>query len=166
MNFLLGRDGNISIIRVGTIAAILGVLIIVGGILLFLIDRASHQTPLDIAPYPSATLWYTADHSNISRSVYYQIPGASADDVAAYYQNKMRDFYGTNDEQCVRLPAAGNFPDYDKGVKDVAPFQFSCMFDHSGFEISQYTRVNIQPGIASNNTDGMVIVEYEQSWQR
>lgn len=166
MRFLLGRDGNISIIRVGTIAVVVGVIFIIGAVVAFYVDRASHQSPLDIAPFPGATVWYTADHSDISRSVFYQIPGADADNVAAYYQSKMKDFYGSGDDKCVRLPAAGNFPDYDKGVANVAPYEFSCMFDRSGFEISQYTRVNIQPGIASNKTDGMVIVEYEQSWQR
>ncbi len=166
MSFLLGRDGKISIIRVGTIAAILGIVIIIGGIVLFLLDRASHQAPLDVATYPGANLWYTADHSSVSRSVFYQIPGANADDVGAFYQTKMKDFYGSAEEQCVRLPAVGNFPDYDKGVPNIAPYQISCMFDRSGFQISQSTRVNIQPGIASNNTEGMVVVEYDQSWQR
>jgi hypothetical protein len=165
MNFLLGRDGNISIIRVGTIAAVVGLLFIVGAIVVFFVDRASHQSPLDIPPYPGANLWQTVDHSDVSRSIYYKIPGANADDVAAYYQAKMKDFYGNTDERCVRLPAAGNFASYDSGTPNVAPYQFSCMFDRSGFEISQYTRVDIQPGIPSNQTDGMVIVDYEQTWQ-
>ena len=32
MSFMVGRDGNISLFRVGTLVAILGVVLIVGGI--------------------------------------------------------------------------------------------------------------------------------------
>jgi hypothetical protein len=39
------------------------------------------------------------------------------------------------------------------------------MFDRSGFQITQSTRVNIQPGIEATGTAGMVIVEYQQTWQ-
>jgi len=54
---ILGRDGNLSFIRVGTIAAIIGILLIVVGIVLFLVDRASRQVPLEIEVYPGASLW-------------------------------------------------------------------------------------------------------------
>lgn len=163
---LWDRNGNLSIIRVGTLAAIIGVLFVVVGVVLFSLDRASHQVPLDIDAYPGATLWYQTPTSNTSRSVVYQIKDATADQVAEFYQNKMNAFNGAGDTStCVRLPSTGNFVEFDRGQKDVAPYQYSCMFDRSGFQISQYTRVNIQPGIASNQTEGMVIVEYEQNWQ-
>jgi hypothetical protein len=162
---ILGRDGNISVIRIGTIGAVIGLLLIVGGIILFFADRATHQGPLSIDLYPGATLWYEVKRSPTSQSVLYQIPGANADEVYAFYQSKLNDFVGSNEERCVRAPAAGNFPEFDRGQPDVPPYQWSCMFDRSGFQITQYTRVNIQPGVASNQTEGMVIVEYEQFWQ-
>lgn len=166
MNFLLGRDGNFSLIRVGVIGAVVGIIFIVGGILLFFVERASHQVPLDVVTYPGATPLSTVNRSDISRSVYYQIANTTADEVANFYQQKMTEFYGGGDEQCVRLPSSGNFADFDNGEPNVVPYQFSCMFDRSGFQISQYTRVNIQPGIKSNKTEGSVIVEFEQYWQR
>lgn len=162
---ILGRDGNISIIRIGTIGALIGLLLIVGGIVLFFVDRATRQSPLYIDPYPGATLWYEVKRSSSSQSVLYQIPGANADEVSAYYQNKLNEFTGSSEERCVRSPAVGNFPEFDRGRPDVPPYQWSCMFDRSGFQVTQYTRVNIQPGVASNQTEGMVIVEYEQYWQ-
>lgn len=162
---ILGRDGNISIIRVGTIAAILGLIFVAGGVVLFFLDRASHQVPLEVEPYPGATLWSEVPRSKASRSVYYQVTGATAEEVAQYYQGKMNELNGGGGETCVRVPSVGNFAEYDRGDPNVAPYQFSCMFDRSGFQITQYTRVNIQPGIASTNTQGMIVVEYEQYWQ-
>ena len=164
---ILGRDGNISIIRVGTIAAILGILIILGGIGLFFVDRASHQRPYDVDPYPGATLWYTAPRGANARQVVYRIPNATADDVAAYYQKKLTELVGSGgDDKCIRFPSTGNYEAYDKGDKSLPPFRYSCMFDRSGFQISQYTRVNIEPGVEANNSAGMVVVENEQYWQR
>lgn len=164
---ILGRDGNISIIRVGTLAAILGILIIIGGIGLFFVDRASHQRPYDVDPYPGATLWYTTSRGANARQVVYRIPNASADDVAAYYQKKLTELVGSGgDDKCLRFPSTGNYQAYDKGDKSAPPFRYSCMFDRSGFQISQYTRVNIEPGIEANNSVGMVVVENEQYWQR
>jgi hypothetical protein len=166
---MLGRDGNISIFRVAVIAIIIGVLIIAGGALSFFIDRASHQVPLEIEVYPGAVLWGQRTHSSTSRTVFYQVPNATADQVKDYYQQKMYEFYPDSADsdlrECVRSPLAGNFLEYDRGVPGVVPFQWSCMFDRSGFQITQSTRVNIQPGIEATGTAGMVIVEYQQTWQ-
>lgn len=166
MRFLFGRDGSISIIRLGTLAAILGIVLVLGGVVLFLIDRASHQVPLSIEPFPGAALWYEQPRAENSRAVVYQVVGATAEDVAAYYQRKLQEFDSGAQETCLRAPTVGNFADFDKGDPNVPPYQFSCMFDRSGFQITQYTRVNIQPGIASLQTEGKVIIEYEQYWQR
>ncbi|MBI5669183.1 MAG: hypothetical protein HZC41_14355 [Chloroflexi bacterium] len=167
---MLGRDGNISIIRVGTIAAIIGILVIIGGVVSFFIDRASHQVPLEIEVYPGAVLWGQRTHSGTARTVYYQVANASPDEVKDFYQQKMDQFYPSDVElelrTCKRSPLSGNFPEYDRGEPGVAAYQWSCMFDRSGFQITQSTRVNIQPGIQSNGTAGLTIVEYEQVWQR
>lgn len=167
---MLGRDGNISIIRVGTIAAIIGILVIIGGVVSFLIDRASHQVPLEVEVFPGAQLWGQRTHSDTGRTVYYQIANASPDQVKDYYQQKMNDFYPSDTElelrTCKRNPLNGNFPEYDRGTAGITPFQWSCMFDRSGFQITQSTRVNIQPGIPANGTAGLTIVAYEQIWQR
>jgi hypothetical protein len=163
---ILGRDGNISIIRVGTFGAIFGIILIIAAVIWFYVDRAAHQSPLEIAPFPNAEQRGVTPRSNYARSVIYYIRSATAEDVAAYYQQKMNEFYGNTDETCVRAPSQGNFFDYDQGKPDVPPYQFSCMFDNSGFQITRYTRVNIQPGIKSMDTDGLVVVQYEQYWQQ
>lgn len=163
------RRSGISIIRVGTIAAIIGVLIVIGGVISFFIDRASHQVPLEIEVFPGAVLWGQRTHSNTARTIFYQIPGADTEAVKDFYQGKMNAFYPDNVEKelrdCKRTPMVGNFAEYDRGDPNVAPYQWSCMFDRSGFQITQSTRVNIQPGIASSGTLGMTIVEYQQVWQ-
>ncbi len=166
---MLGRDGNISIFRVAVIAIIIGVLAIAGGVLSFFIDRASHQVPLEIEVYPGAVEWGRRTHSSTSRTVFYQVPNSTADQVKDFYQQKMYEFYPDSADselrECVRTPKAGNFLEYDQGKPDVVPFQWSCMFDRSGFQITQSTRVNIQPGVESIGTAGMVIIEYQQTWQ-
>ena len=164
---VLGRDGNISVVRVGTIAAIIGVLIILGGIGLFFIDRASHQRPYEIDPYPGATLWYSNPQASNARQVVYRVKGASAEDVAAYYQKKLTELEGSSgDDKCLRFPPTGNYDAYTKDPKSSAPYRFSCMFNRSGFEIEQYTRVNIEPGVEANKSVGMVVIENVQHWQR
>lgn len=163
---ILGRDGNISIIRVGTFAAIFGILLIVAAVIWFFIDRAGHQSPLDIQPFPNAEQRAVMPLSSYARNVIYYIRSTSAEDVAAYYQQKLNEFYGNSEETCVRAPSQGNFFDYDQGKPDVPPYQFSCIFDNSGFQLTRYTRVNIQPGIKSMDTEGFVVVQYEQYWER
>lgn len=163
------RDGGFSLIRVGLIAAFIGVLIIAGGAISFFMDRASRQTPLEIELYPGAALWGTRTRSVTAQSVYYQVPNTSPEQVKDYYQQKMNQFYSGDEapelRSCKRNPSSGNFLEYDRGNPEVVPYQWSCMFDRSGFQITQSTRVNIQPGVASNGTAGMTIVEYEQVWQ-
>ena len=164
---ILGRDGKISVIRAGSLAAVIGILVILGGIGLFFVDRATHQRPYEIDPFPGATVWYKTDRATNARQVVYRVQGASADDVAAYYQKKLTELTGSSGEdRCLRFPSTGNYEAYNKGDKSIAPYRFSCMFDRSGFQISQSTRVNIQPGVEANNSVGMIVIEYEQSWQR
>ena len=164
---MLGRDGNISVIRVGTLAAIVGLLFIVGAIAFFFIDRASHQVPLEIEPYPGATVGGKVPHSSTSRTAFFQIPNVSPEDVVAYYQGKMDSFYGPNTEpeirECKRFPAVGDQIEYQRGEPGVTPYQYTCLFDRSGFFISQLTTVIIQPGIDTNK--GITIVAHDQSWQ-
>jgi hypothetical protein len=166
MSFIMGRDGNISVIRVGTIAAILGILFIVGAIVWFYVDRAAHQSPLEIEPFPNAQQRGITPRSNTARSVIYYAEGTTPEDVAAFYQQKLNNFYGNTDEACVRSPSQGNFPQFEQGDPNVPPYQYSCLFDNSGFQITRYTRVNIQPGIKSLDTEGIVVIQYEQYWQQ
>jgi hypothetical protein len=164
---MLGRDGNISVIRVGTLAAIVGGLLIVAAIVFFFIDRGSHQVPLEIEPYPGSLVGGQVTRSNNSRTEYFQITNASAEDVVAYYQGKMNGFYGAGTEkelsQCKRFPPVGNQTEFDRGTAGITPYQYTCLFDRSGFFVSQYTTVLIQPGIADN--EGTVVVAHDQTWE-
>lgn len=71
----------------------------------------------------------------------------------------------------MQLNAVSAFPRWAKRPRETgqsAPFQFSCMFDHSGFRSTQYTLVVIYPGLANPDpldAAGMTVVKYEQLWQ-
>lgn len=164
---MLGRDGNVSVVRVGTIAAVVGVLFIVGAIAAFFLDRASHQQPLEVQAYPGAADAGRIDRSDISRTVFFQVAGITPEEVVAYYQQKMDEFYGSGTEielrGCKRFPSSGNQFEFDRGDAGVVPYQFTCLFDRSGFFASQFTRVTIQPGIGDN--EGFTMISHDQTWQ-
>jgi hypothetical protein len=173
MNFLLGRDGKISVFRVGVAAAVLGILFIVGGIIIFSIEQTTYAQPLNIDPYPNAIDWGTIVYSNTSRSLRFKIPNKTPEDVVAYYQQKLDEFYGkdTSDPnaKCQRIPAAGNSPDYDPTKSDKVPYYYTCMFDRSGFNTLQSTQVKIQPGVKNSDpkldSEGATVVSHDQQWQ-
>lgn len=164
---MLGRDGNISVIRVGTIAAIVGVLFIIGAIAAFFLDRSSYQRPFDVQSYPGATSSGQVDRSETSRTLYFQAPGISPEEIVAFYQQKMDEFYGSGTEielrGCKRFPSSGNQLEYDRGDAGVVPYQFTCLFDRSGFFASQFTTVTVQPGIDDN--EGITLIAHDQTWQ-
>jgi len=176
---IYGRDGKISMLRLGALAGLLGLVFVIIGLVTFFVDRSSHQVPLDIAAYPGAQSAGVQPRAATIRSVFYIIPEAAADEVATYYQQKLDEHYGNatsdqNREQCERFPpdfdpgieSDGDFfPEFLEGVPDVPPYRYICLFDRSGLYISQYTKVTIEPGIAANDQEGMVVVEYEQTWQ-
>lgn len=168
MSLFFGRDGKLSIVRVGTLIAIIGVLLIGGGFLAFNLDQNTYREPLDVEPYPGAESWGNDPGGATSRTLYYLVPGVAPEDVVAYYQQKLTDFSGSRDEVCIRNPFEGSFPDADQPGK--VPYQFTCLFQRVGQSASQTTLVTIQPGVASDdperNTLGRAVIVYEQRWQR
>jgi hypothetical protein len=163
---MIGRRSRLNVVRMGTIAAILGVLVVGAGVASFFLDQASRQSPLEIAPFPGAAPAGQREISPTARRQQFRVTGASADDVARYYENQLDQFTSNSGENCVRIPREGQL---ERSVS-IVPFQFVCMFDRSGFQATQYTKVTIQPGIPNDdpalNTEGMVIIDYEQHWQR
>jgi len=157
-----------SLLRNIIIIVVIGAILVGGGILSFLADQASHQTPLEIDPYPGAEMWGYGDQNRASRVVYYKIRDASPEDVADYYQDRLNQHTNGTQEQCVRLPDIGEYPASDLGP-GVPPYQFRCLFDNSGFQATQYTQVIVSPGLYNTdpeyNTEGLTIVRYEQVWQ-
>ncbi len=159
------RRGS-SVVRYSLVAGIIGILIIGAGVVAFFVDQASRQTPFDIQPPPGALYWGESDVSGNSRSQYYRVAD-TVDSVVNYYQQKLNEHNGDTVERCIRIPAVGEAPPAEVGLS--VPFQFSCMFDHSGFRSTQYTLVVIYPGLANPDPDldaaGMTIVKYDQLWQ-
>ncbi len=165
---MYNRKGQISVIRIGVLAGVVGLLLVAVAAVTYLSDQASKQSPLEIAPYPNAQLWGTSDERFSSRNEFFRSPD-SPEVVTAYYQQKLEEHYGNRDQSCVRLPAQGDAPS-SGGNSRTVPYQFICLFDNSGFRTSQYTRVLIYPGLPDPdpyyNADGMTIIKYEQQWQR
>jgi hypothetical protein len=164
----MNRRGGISIVRMSLIGAFVGILLIVGAVVSYMTDQASHRSPLDIPTYPNAVFWGTSEVKPTSRNVFYRVSDAP-EKVASYYQQKMVEHYGNNDQGCVRLPATGNAPGSETNP-NISPFIFRCMFDNSGFNTSQFTQVEIYPGEENAdpffNAKGLTIVKYEQQWQK
>jgi hypothetical protein len=164
----MNRRGGLSIVRISLIAAFVGILLIGGAVVSYLTDQASHRAPLDIAAYPNAVYWGTSEVHDTSRNLFYRVSDAP-EKVASYYQQKMVEHYGNNDQGCVRLPATGNAPGSDTNP-NIPPFIFRCLFDNSGFNTSQFTKVEIYPGEENSdpflNAKGLTIVKYEQQWQK
>lgn len=167
MSFMLGRDGKVSVVRVGTIVAVVGIIFVVGGFAAFQVDQNSFKEPLDIAPYPNAEDWGQSQPSAVSRTLFYRVEGATPEEVAAYYQQKLNELNGNNSEQCKRLPSAGNFPDSNR--PGVVPYEITCLFERSGLNANQTTVVKIQPGVANNDPEldslGMTVISHDQRWQ-
>ncbi|MEP7291201.1 MAG: hypothetical protein ABI835_05430 [Chloroflexota bacterium] len=162
------RKGGLSIVRISIIAAVIGIALIAVAAISFYLDQRSHQAPFEIAPYPAAAYWGESNKRDTSRNIFY-LTADLPEQVALYYQQKMADHYGNNDQSCVRLPATGIVQESETNP-NIAPFIYRCMFDNSGFNSSQYTQVEIYPGRADDNpalnAEGMTIVKYEQQWQR
>ena len=164
---MYNRKGQISVIRIGIIAGIVGILLIGAAAVTYLTDQASKATPLEIAPYPNSTLWGTSEERTTSRNEFYRSTD-SPEVVTAYYQQKLEEHYGNRDQSCVRLPATGENTG-SASDPNIVPYQYICLFDNSGFRTTQYTRVVIYPG--QPNPDpfydaaGMTVIKYEQQWQ-
>jgi hypothetical protein len=167
MSFMFGRDGKISVVRVGTIVAIVGIIFVGGGIAAFQVDQNSFKAPLEVAPYPNAEDWGQDETSPVSRVIFYRVQGSTPEEVAAYYQQKLNELNGNSDEQCKRFPSAGDFPDSDQ--PGVVPYEITCLFERSGLNANQTTVVKIQPGVSNDdpelNSLGMTVISYDQRWQ-
>ncbi|MFW5691108.1 MAG: hypothetical protein ACOCXZ_01295 [Chloroflexota bacterium] len=172
--FFLNREGGVSVIRVGILIAVLGVLGVVAGVVIFQLEHQQRKSPLNIAIYPGASEWRREDPEGVpQRTVYYQTTD-SPEDVAAFYQAELDDHLGQNPldpnrETCVRVPASGQFADFEPGTGNL-PFYYRCAYDNAFFDSEQLTIVEIQPGVRSDetgiNNEGITIIKYDQRWSR
>jgi hypothetical protein len=172
MSFLVGRDGNISVLRVGAVFGILGLAIIVGGYLLFQLELRTFQSPLNVRVYPNAQQ-VGQQQIGDSQTITYMVPGVSPEEVMAYYDELLADHNGenvtsNNRVRCNRYPLEGQFEDYVEGA-GIVPYYFLCNFDESGWDgANRSTVINIQPGVRNDalqqDTTGNTMIVYEQYW--
>ena len=169
MSFLTGRDGQISLVRVGTLVAIIGVLLVGAAAAAFYLDQTSRQVPLDIEPYPGAESMGNPQPQGSTRNLYFIVPDTAPEQVMEHYQQLLESQYGDTGERCIRFPdATNNYPNPDN-VPSIVPYEFICLFDRSGFYATQYTRVRIQPGLRDSDPEvsqeGNTLIEYQQRWE-
>jgi hypothetical protein len=169
MGFFVNREGGVSIFRVGSVVAVVGILAILGGILSFTLDQSSRKQALVIEPFPGAVLISEQNLMSNVRERLYQISSVDPAEVADFYDRSLADFYGVgfNDlerDRCVRIPGEGNALGYQPGT-DQVPYFFTCMFDNAGFFASQNTRIVVQPGILALNTEGTTLIQHVETWE-
>ncbi|HLV34486.1 MAG TPA: hypothetical protein VKY59_05205 [Spirillospora sp.] len=167
MSFIVGSDGNISLFRVGTLFAILGILLVVGGVAAYFLDQNSYRAPLDVEPFPQAEPWGTPSEIGSTRRLVFLVSGASPEEVASYYTQKLREF-GSPEDRCERIPVTGTIENA-RNDPTVVPYWYKCLFQRTGLRVSQQTTITIQPGVANDDpnldTRGMTVIEHSQRWQ-
>ncbi|MFN8529950.1 MAG: hypothetical protein U0670_15220 [Anaerolineae bacterium] len=164
---MFDKNGRLSVFRVAVIGAIIGIVLVGGGILSLNNDQNSRRTPLVIDPYPGATLWgELVNDAPTSVRFYMRALGTAPDQVVSYYQQKLTEF--APGETCVRVPAVGELP-VDPNIPNSVPYRYDCMFDRSSRNSTQYTHVSIfpeQPAMDPYRTDhNNTIITYQQVWQ-
>ncbi|MEO0563899.1 MAG: hypothetical protein AAF125_17475 [Chloroflexota bacterium] len=169
---IAGKDGKISVVRIGTTITILGVLVVLVSLVTFFVDQAARTRPLDVEPPSGATSLGTNILTSTSQRRYFSIPQSemSVEQVASYYTDRIINFGNAEDSQpCLRFPTEGTYAGWEPGTGRV-PYQFVCVFDNSGFNTIQFTEVRVQPGIfdedPERNTEGLVMIQYEQQWSQ
>lgn len=158
-----------SIFRLGLIGAAVGVFIIIAGIVIFNLERASRRQPLEIAVPESANFLVREELFGSGQRLYYQTSD-NPESVAAFYTRLMQEFYNDDSQGCVRLPPGSDTvnSNYSEG-NGVVPFEYRCFFDNSSTDITQHTEILIQPGVRNDQTGedftGTTRIEHEQYWE-
>jgi hypothetical protein len=167
---ILGKDGKLSVVRIGSLIAAIGVVLILVAVVTFYVDQAARRRPLDVNPPRGAEFLGSRPISATSQEMFYRLSATETtpDDVAAHYNELLsRTANFTSEDLCQRSPKVGNFLDYQVG-NGIVPFEYKCIFDNSGFNTIQFTEVTVQPGIfdsdPNKNTEGFVFIRYVQQW--
>jgi hypothetical protein len=172
MGFLTDKKGNLSMVRVSVLTAVIGGVFLIGGIFAFFLDQESRKSPLMIETPPGAIQMGELPKGNAWRDVFYTVAGGDINAILAFYERKMLEHYANTPEsdegeRCIRFPLNGNFVEYDEG-RNPLPFYFTCMFDRSGLNSTQWTQITIRPAIATDtgiDIQNTVVIVYEQRWQ-
>ncbi|MDX2077971.1 MAG: hypothetical protein SFZ02_16195 [bacterium] len=174
MQFLLNREGNISVFRVGIVFGILGIIGIGIGFLSFQLEVSNRQQPFNVALYPNATELDRGSNPErrTGQTIRYLVSGVTPEDVVAFYQAELDKHLGQNGSTqgralCVRTPTVGNYETYVEGTGNL-PYHYDCLFDNTFLDNIQYTKVRIHPGVRNDaenvNFEGNVVIIYGQAW--
>ncbi len=155
-------------VRVAIIAAVIGVILVIGGFITYNNEVQSRRVPLEVEPYPNAQPWgVPVERSSTVRSFFYLVENATVEQVVLYYEGLLSQF-DTSTVRCVRTPAVGEIP-IDPNVPTSVPYKYDCLFDRSSFNATQYTQITIFPGRESSDpfydNEGKVVINYQQVWQ-
>jgi len=163
---MFNRQGGFSVFRFGLLAGLIGLIVIGVGIGAFFTDQNSRRAPFNIDPPAGAVPWGAPRiTAPTARSIFFRVDNTDPSVILSYYQQRMDIHYGGTGEQCVRIPGSPiNIPG-----QVTIPYQFVCMFDNSGMNSTQFTRVVIYPGVPHEDpffdAEGATVIEYEQEWQ-
>ncbi|MCA9887551.1 MAG: hypothetical protein KC546_04225 [Anaerolineae bacterium] len=185
MQFLTDKNGALSPFRMSIAAGAFGLLMLAISVIGFFLDQESRRTPY-FPPVPAGVeQWgYPVPEGNYRQQIYYRTQSMPVEEVAAFYNDQMLAHYGNNAsdpeaEQCQRFPETGTFADeqvnsYGERVRsDYDPltqpaYHYTCMFDRSGFNTSQWTQVTIYPGIPNADpaldSQGYTVIWFQQEW--
>jgi hypothetical protein len=182
MRFFVDKNGGLAPFRISLAAGALGIGVLVLSFFGFLLDQESRRAPY-FPPVPNgAEEWGfpRAGFGNNKQFVYYRIQDGNVAEVADFYNQRLEEMEpGADGNRCERFPTIGTFadPQYNSRGEplqtDFDPatqpaFHYICMFDRSGFNVTQWTEVMIYPGLPDEDefldSEGYAVIEYEQVW--
>jgi hypothetical protein len=136
-----------KVVRLALGLLIVGVIIIVAGVIIYLAYRSSRNKPLEVDVYPGAQQVSSEVLEGFDHQQY-----QSSDSI-----EKIEKFYTDQDMDCEQQFQTIN--------GQAQHLDTRCVIDHSFLDISQYTRVIIQPQVdEAGNATGTVIIDVRRYW--
>jgi hypothetical protein len=163
------RNGDVSLVRIGLFLAVLGILGMVSGYVVYGFEQASYRQPLDVTVPAGATLLGQESIGLSARRLYYE-SSQTPEEIVEHFNAELRQYYSSADfVSCQRNPRAPQtFPNYRTG-NGVITYRFLCSFDRATVGSSQMTTIVIHPGVRNDatgeNFEGKTRIEYEQVWE-
>lgn len=144
------------IIRGVLVLFMLGIMAVIVGVIAFFSYRSSRDKPLEVRAYPGAELV----NDEVIYDGYDHQQYTTTDTVEA-----VEEFYNDQDDmECERQYQRVSEQTGTDTLREGYLYT-SCMIDHSGFGITQYTQVVIQPRYDDDgNVTGDVIIDVRRHW--
>jgi hypothetical protein len=139
-----------NIVRIALVVLALVIVIVVVGVITFLSYRSSRTEPLAVKVYPGARL-VVDEAISVGFDHQQYVAADSLENVDAHYDRQ-------KDVNCERQ--------YDYGQDPPQHLFSSCIIDHSWMNMTQYTRVIIQPLVdEAGQPTGEVIIDVQRHWE-